>query len=276
MESPMDADTALALLDWQIDLGATEAIADAPVNRFELDPRPAKPTSSPSPQHAVDRGADPSAAARAARPQPVSAPGPDPVQAAREAARAAGDLDGLRAALLAYPHCDLKKGARNLVFADGAPDARVMIIGEAPGREEDARGLPFVGREGQLLDRMFAAIGMGRTEGAPLYITNVIPWRPPQSRDPKPEEIAMMLPFMQRHVELVAPDVVVLMGNISCQAGLGRRGIARLRGGWTTAYGRDALPMFPPAYLLSNPHAKRDAWQDLLALQARLATGNTP
>ena len=172
-----------------------------------------------------------------------------------------------------YPHCDLKMGARNLVFFDGNPAARVMIIGEAPGRDEDMQGKPFVGRAGQLLDRMLAAIGMARHADDParaVYITNVLPWRPPQNRDPTPEEIAMLLPFVQRHVELVDPELVVLMGNTSCQAGLGRRGITRLRGTWTQAYGRPALPMFHPAGLLRNPHNKRHAWADLLELQARL------
>ena len=168
---------------------------------------------------------------------------------------------------------DLKMGARNLVFFDGNPAARVMIIGEAPGRDEDMQGKPFVGRAGQLLDRMLAAIGMARHADDParaVYITNVLPWRPPQNRDPTPEEIAMLLPFVQRHVELVDPELVVLMGNTSCQAGLGRRGITRLRGTWTQAYGRPALPMFHPAGLLRNPHNKRHAWADLLELQARL------
>jgi DNA polymerase len=185
----------------------------------------------------------------------------------------AKDLDSLAEAVAAFDLCDLKRGARNTVFADGNPQARVMIIGEAPGREEDLQGRPFVGRAGQLLDRMFAAIGMGREAAHPesaLYITNILPWRPPQNREPKPEEIGMMLPFVERHVELADPEVLVLMGNISCQALLGRRGITRLRGKWTSALGRPALPMFHPAYLLRNPRAKREAWHDLLMLQARL------
>ena len=166
--------------------------------------------------------------------------------------------------------------SENLVFGEGPPGADVMIVGEAPGEDEDLSGRPFVGRAGQLLDRMLAAIDLGRDAQAvenAVYITNVLPWRPPQNRDPKPEEIAMLLPFLQRHVELVDPQVVVLMGNISCQAGLGRRGITRLRGNWAEAYGRPALPMFHPAYLLPNPHAKREAWADLLELKARLGAG---
>ena len=171
----------------------------------------------------------------------------------------------------AFSHCDLKLGASQLVFADGRPGARVMIVGEAPGRDEDRAGRPFVGRAGQLLDRMLAAIGLGRD--ASVYITNVMPWRPPQNRDPRPEEIAMMKPFLARHVALAAPDLLVLVGNISCQAVLGKRGITRLRGTWQEALGRPALPMLHPAYLLRQPLAKRETWADLLALQARLRDG---
>jgi len=151
----------------------------------------------------------------------------------------------------------------------------VMIVGEAPGREEDIEGRPFVGRAGQLLDKMFAAIGLGR--GAPdparaLYIANVLPWRPPGNRDPEPDEVAMMLPFVRRHIALAAPEVLVLMGNAPAGAILGRRGITRLRGIWTEALGLPVLPMLHPAYLLRNPAAKADAWADLLALQQRLRT----
>ena len=258
MESALDFHTARALLDWQIELGATEAIGDVPVNRYEVPEKVEKPAV---------------AQARAAAPAEAKV---DAVAEARAMAGKAQDLDGLRAAMAAFEHCELKRGARSLVFADGNPQARVMIIGEAPGRDEDREGRPFVGRAGQLLDRMLAAIGMDRKAeevARAVYITNVLPWRPPQNRDPKPEEIAMLLPFVERHVALVKPQVVVLMGNISCQAGLGRRGITRLRGTWTEAYGTPCLPMFHPAYLLRSPHAKREAWADLLTLQARLRSG---
>ena len=167
-------------------------------------------------------------------------------------------------------------GARNTVFADGKPAARVMIIGEAPGRDEDQKGLPFVGRAGHLLDKMFAAIGLSRQSPdaeAALYITNVLPWRPPGNRDPEPAEIAQMLPFLARHVDLADPDLIVLMGNAACSAALGKRGILRLRGTWAEAFGRPALPMTHPAYLLRNPAAKREAWADLLSLRARLDQG---
>jgi DNA polymerase len=258
----METHAALALLEWQIELGATEAIGDAPVNRFELaDPVPSPKASGSA--RAPDTAAD-------------AAPAADPVAEAEAAAAAAGDLAALRDAIAAYDRCDLKRGARNLVFADGNPAARVMILGEAPGRDEDLQGLPFVGRAGQLLDQMFAAIGLDRrspdAERA-VYITNVLPWRPPQNRDPSPEEIAMLMPFVRRHIELADPDVIVAMGNHACQGLLGRRGITRLRGRWDEALGKPVLPMFHPAYLLRNPHAKRDAWADLLMLQARLREG---
>ncbi len=197
----------------------------------------------------------------------------DAVALAQAAAEAAPDLDGLRAAMEAFEHCELKRGARQLVFADGQPEARVMIIGEAPGRDEDMEGKPFVGRAGQLLDLMFSHIGLSRENpdrDNALYITNVLPWRPPQNRDPKPEEMAMMLPFVQRHVALINPDLIVAMGNHACQALLGKRGITRLRGNWSEALGKPVLPMFHPAYLLRTPEAKREAWADLLDVQARL------
>lgn len=265
MDSALDFHTARALLEWQVELGATEAIGDAPVNRYELDAGPQKTSQ----EKTVSQGA-----AGAARAIPVApAQQSDPADVAQAMAASAGDLDALRQAIDAFELCDLKRGARSLVFADGNPSARVMIIGEAPGREEDSQGKPFVGRAGQLLDRMLAAIDMSRDGSNPeksVYITNVLPWRPPQNRDPKPEEIGMMLPFVARHVELVNPDVIVLMGNISCQAILGRRGITRLRGNWTQGLNKPVMPMFHPAYLLRQPAAKKHAWADLLELRAKL------
>ncbi|MGR3479196.1 uracil-DNA glycosylase [Salipiger marinus] len=257
MESGMDWHAAYAALAWQVELGADEAIGEAPVDRFAHEAAERAARAAPSPP--------PAAAALSARPVMAEA---DPVAEATAAARAATTLEELRAALDAYPHCDLKRGARNLVFADGTPQARVMIVGEAPGREEDQQGLPFVGRAGQLLDRMLGAIGLSRAQS--VYITNVLPWRPPQNRDPSAEEIAMMRPFVSRHIALVDPDLLVVMGNISCDALLGRRGISRLRGHWTEAEGRPALPMFHPAYLLRQPQMKRQTWADLLELQMKL------
>lgn len=259
MESS-DFHHALALLDWQIELGATEAIGDTPINRYEL---PEKLQAKPK---GVSAAVAPGGAPVAEK--------TDAVAVARNVASGAQDLDQLRGALAAFEHCDLKRGARNLVFSDGVAGAKVMIIGEAPGRDEDMQGRPFVGRAGQLLDRMLAAIDMGRDhQSAPVYITNVVPWRPPQNRDPSSDEIATMRPFVERHIALAKPEVLVIMGNISAQALLGKRGITRLRGQWVEAFGVPALPMFHPAYLLRNPSAKREAWADLLSLQARLHNG---
>lgn len=252
--SPEDA---LAALGWQIELGADEAIGEVPVNRYE------EPAAKPTPK------AEPKSEVMAT--VPVSKV--DPVEISRSGAKAADSLEALAEIMAAYDHCELKLGAKNFVFADGNPKARVMIVGEAPGRDEDIQGKPFVGRAGKLLDKMFGAIDMGRAHPDALnalYIANILPWRPPQNRDPSPQEMAMMLPFVERHVELVDPDILVLMGNISCGALLGRRGITRLRGKWTEALGRPCLPMFHPAYLLRNPAAKREAWADLLDLKACL------
>jgi DNA polymerase len=261
MESAMDYHTALALLEWQIELGADEALADAPIDRY---------AAAEEARKLAEVAPAPKAGAQTA---PAPKPKVDPVSVAKDMAARVRSLDELRAAMQQFDHCELKRGARNLVFCDGHAAARVMIIGEAPGRDEDREGRPFVGRAGQLLDRMLDAIGMDRRSDDPaqaVYITNVLPWRPPQNRDPKPEEIQMLLPFLRKHVALVKPDFVVLMGNISCQAGLGKRGITRLRGQWSEAYGTPALPMFHPAYLLRQPQAKREAWADLLSLKARL------
>ncbi len=257
MDSAEQYYEAKAALEWQVELGADEAIGDEPIDRYELVAEAPKP--------------------KVAKAKPATAPIPmvevDAVAVAKAAAAGAADLAGLEAALAAFELCELKRGARNLVFADGSPQARVMIIGEAPGRDEDREGKPFVGRAGMLLDRMLAAIDLGRAGPEPaasVYITNILPWRPPQNRDPSPEEIAMLRPFVERHIELVAPDLIVLMGNISCLAMLGRKGITRMRGNWEQVLGRPALPMFHPAYLLRSPHAKREAWADLLNLKARL------
>jgi DNA polymerase len=245
----------LAALAWQLELGADEAIAEAPVNRFEVV-APGPPTLAAPPSPAAPAEEDGGSAALAA---------------------GCGDLAALRAAMAGFEGCTLKRGARNLVFADGNPRARVMLIGEAPGRDEDLAGLPFVGRSGQLLDRMLAAIGLFRKAEDPaaaVYITNVLPWRPPQNRDPAGDEAAMLLPFLFRHIELARPQVLVLIGNASVRAVLGTEvGITRLRGRWAEWRGLPVLPMLHPAYLLRNPEAKREAWADLLALKARLDHG---
>ena len=251
-----DWHAALAALAWQVEAGADETILDTPINRYELAAEARKLQAARTPT------------AVAAAPA-----GADPVALARAAADAAPSLPALREAIAAFEHCELKKGARSTVFADGNPKARVLILGEAPGADEDREGRPFVGRAGQMLDRMFAAIGLSRTSPdteTALYITNVLPWRPPGNRDPEPAEIAMLLPFLERHIALAKPDVIVAMGNTPLFALTGAKGILRARGSWSQALGKPVLPMTHPAYLLRTPAAKREAWADLLSLQARL------
>lgn len=255
MESALDWHSAFALLDWQVELGADEAIGDTPVDRFALAEQPVAKTPAPAPEQVVQRKEI------------------DAVEVARQAATGATDLGALKQALGQFEHCELKRGARSLVFADGHPAARVLILGDAPDRDADGKGRPFVGPLGDLLDRMLAAIDLNRASkdaATAVYLTNVLPWRPPQNRDPQPEEIAMLLPFVQRHIDLVNPEFIVLMGNMACGAALGEQGITRLRGTWVEAFGRPALPMFHPDHLLRNTVAKRDAWADLLSLKVRL------
>jgi len=277
MDSVTDPSTALALLEWQVELGADEAICDAPIDRYALPmdvPRMTAQTGSAKANlPATAKAAPPALPETLTKDAATALAIAQAIDVARHAAAAASDLGSLAAAMAAYEHCELKRGARNLVFADGNPAARVMIIGEAPGRDEDQEGRPFVGKAGQLLDRMFAAIGLSRTSPDPqtaLYITNVMPWRPPSNRTPEPGEIAMMLPFLLRHIALIGPDVIVLMGNTPCQALLGQGGITRIRGQWTMAQGFPTLPMLHPAYLFRQPLAKRESWADLLAIQAHL------
>lgn len=253
-----DWHASLAALAWQVEAGADEACGDVPVNRYEL---------------AVEAPKVAAPAKAAVSSPPASQSAGDPVAVARALAAAAQTLDDLREAMADFDLCELKRGARNTVFSDGNPSARVLVLGEAPGREEDLEGRPFVGRAGQLLDRMFAAIGLSRTSPdaeTSLYITNVMPWRPPGNRDPEAAEIAMMRPFVERHIALADPEVIVVMGNTPLEALTGTRGILRARGTWTEALGKPILPMTHPAYLLRTPDAKREAWADLLALQARL------
>jgi DNA polymerase len=192
--------------------------------------------------------------------------------AAREAARSAASLEELRAILDRFEGCALRTGATQLVFADGNPHARVMFVGEAPGRDEDIEGRPFVGRSGKLLDRMMAAIGLDRTSA---YIANVVPWRPPGNRTPTPQESAICLPFTLRQIELVDPDVLVCLGNPSTQTLLStKEGITRTRGRWfpfhTGTREIRAIPTFHPAFLLRNPLSKRLAWRDFMAIKKAL------
>ena len=194
------------------------------------------------------------------------------VERARELATGAADLAALKAVVESFDGCNLKFTARSTVFADGNPQARIMLIGEAPGRDEDEQGLPFVGRSGQLLDKMLAAIGLDRTK---VYITNVLPWRPPGNRTPTSAETDICLPFVERHIELVAPDLLVFVGGSSAKTMLRTTtGIMSLRGKWqqVSIGGREipAMPCLHPAYLLRTPNHKALAWRDLLAIQAKL------
>lgn len=268
MESALDHRSARALLNWHIELGADECIQDSPINRYELPDTAPVSLRKPAVLPVLPAQSAPS------RPQIIALVRVDAVAEAQHAAGAATDLAALRAAMEAFAHSDLKRGARNFVFADGIPGARVMIVGEAPGREEDLEGRPFAGRAGELLDRMLAAIGLARdaTEsGQAVYLTNVLPWRSRQNRDPETAEIAMMRPFLERHIALARPELLILMGNQACDALLHRKGISRLRGIWAEAVGLPVLPMFHPEYLLRNPAAKREVWADLLEVKARLA-----
>lgn len=208
------------------------------------------------------------------RPQSAAVPDGAQVARARELAREARTLDELREQLAVFDGCNLKFTAKNLVFADGNPEADLMFVGEAPGRDEDIEGLPFVGRSGQLLNRMLSAIGRDRQSA---YIANVIPWRPPGNRTPTPIETEICRPFIERQIELAAPKVLVTLGNPSTRTLLNTQvGIMRMRGNWQehrTADGR-AIPTMPtlhPAYLLRNPSAKKLAWRDFLEIKARLA-----
>jgi DNA polymerase len=256
-------------LAWQIELGATEAIGEAPCDRF------AESAAPPAPQLAAPR-----VPARAAGAPADARPGPDPAQAGegdtRALAAAARTLEELAEAMRGFEGSPLKKGARSFVFCDGVPGARVMVIGEAPGGDEDRIGKPFVGRAGQLLDRMLAAIGLSRTAPAPesaVYITNILPWRPPGNRTPSEEEALLFLPFVERHIELAGPDFILSLGNTPTKALLGTStGIKRMRGHWVrhAATGLPLLPSFHPAYLLRSPADKRLAWRDLLSLRAAL------
>ncbi len=276
MDLDLDPAAARAALDWLLELGADEAIGEAPVDRTALPEIPPWAAARPEAQGAPRRSAPP-APSPAPGPAPSPAPGPLPAaspaaDAARRLAEGAQDLAALAAAMEGFD-CELKAGARRFVFADGTPGAPLMVVGEAPGREEDVEGRPFVGEAGRLLDRMLAAIGRDRADPHPAraaYIANLLPWRPPGNRAPTPPEIDRWRPFLVRHVELAAPRFVLLMGNTPCLALLGRGGITKIRGAWGEAAGRPALPSFHPAYLLRNPPAKREAWADLLLLQARL------
>jgi uracil-DNA glycosylase len=280
-----------ALLDWYRDAGVDEAVGETAIDWLDRGNRlpgqgfqlpSARPPDRPVPR-APQAPSPPSPAAPLQRAAPSPAvprqfPGTAPdvaVMAARTAAREASTLDDLAARLAGFDGCALKATAKNLCFYRGAPQARLMLIGEAPGREEDLEGKPFVGRAGQLLDKMLAGIGLAETH---VHITNIVYWRPPGNRTPTPQEAQVCRPFLERQIELVAPDIVVLLGGAAAKHVLEvADGIMRIRGKW-----RDieigsaklrAIATLHPAYLLRTPAAKRQAWRDLLAIASALRTG---
>ncbi|WP_045365204.1 uracil-DNA glycosylase [Methyloceanibacter caenitepidi] len=262
------------LLEWYAAMGVDEAIGDAPVDRF------AASATSPQPQ-------EPAAKVRRPDPRPASkAPPTTPPRAKRPAgpppqANTPGPtLDGietlaaLEEAAAAFDGCPLKRTAKTTCFARGSEQAKVMLIGEAPGRDEDLQGKPFVGRAGKLLDKMLSSIGLDETS---VYITNTIYWRPPGNRTPTPQEIASCAPFLTRQIELLKPEVIVLLGGAAAKSMLETsEGIMRLRGKWKLYHAKDrdipTLATLHPAYLLRSPEAKRYAWRDLLMLKEKLST----
>lgn len=247
----MKHEDARSLLRWYQHMGIHYAVSDEPFNRREHSMKKSTIISSDS---------------------PVGVPIKDPNL--RQDVAACQTLADLRHLMTNFNGCDLKKGATHLVFADGNPQASLMLIGEAPGAEEDKQGLPFVGLSGQLLDRMLATIGLDRRS---LYIANIIPWRPPGNRQPTATEIAMCLPFVEKHIALVAPQLLVFLGGVAAKTLLQTtEGIVRLRGRWqqyTNPYLSRAIPAlatFHPAYLLRSPAQKSLVWQDLLQVQKQL------
>ena len=276
--APAPAGGDAAALRWLVEMGADEAVEEAARDRFAAPP----PTPAPSTPAAPAAFAPAAAPPRPPRAAPAGLPSTGMlIEEARAAAAAAGDLAALAGAVAAFDGCALKRTAKNTVFADGNPEADLMLVGEAPGAEEDRRGLPFVGPAGRLLDLMLAAIGRGRETAR---IGNVLFWRPPGNRTPSSEEIALCRPFVDRHIALVRPRVLVCVGGIAAKSLLAQSaGITRLRGRWyrfsaglaapgETVEEIDATALFHPAYLLRQPAHKRHAWHDLLRIRDRLIT----
>ena len=230
------------LLEWYTHMGADELIGEVPINRTIAHARP-----------------------------PIESPIILPPKLSLGEINNLGDL---RQALLAFDGCSLRQGANQLVFADGDPEARIMFVGEAPSAEEDRLGLPFMGQEGRLLEKMLAAIGLKREN---IYLSNIVPWRPPGNRPPNAREVAALLPFIERQIELVDPEILVLLGQTAAQAILAKNeSIGRLRGGWheyaTPGLSRPlaAIATFHPTYLLNTPSRKREVWQDFLQIKHKL------
>lgn len=260
---PLNHDEMLSVLDWYRAAGVDIAVGEEPVDRFAQRPPP----------RVMPQAIAPNNHQAAQQVHQATAPlGGDPAEA-RSLAASAKTLDELQTLLGAYDGCGLKLRATQLVFADGNPQAKIMLIGEAPGAEEDRQGKPFVGKSGQLLDRMLGAIGLDRTK---VYIANTVPWRPPGNRTPTPEEMALCLPFLHRQVELVAPRLVMTLGGPAMQTVFETtNGIIKMRGKWSPVnigkHQVDAIPTLHPAYLLRNPPAKQQAWRDMLSLKLKIA-----
>lgn len=264
------------LLAFYAEAGVDDALTDEPVDRFlQTEQRPAAPVrQAEQAQSSATASRQPERMQQPAMPMaPIAVPDEAQVALARQRAATAASLDELRRHMAEFEGCNLKFTAKNLVFGDGNPEADIMLVGEAPGRDEDLEGLPFVGRSGQLLDRMLAAIGLDRTK---VYIANMVPWRPPGNRNPTPEELALCSPFLHRQVELVAPTLLVTLGNVPTQSLFATSlGITRMRGQWKSltvnSLTLPALPTLHPAYLLRTPASKAMAWQDMLSLKAAMA-----
>ncbi|MBN9091231.1 MAG: uracil-DNA glycosylase [Reyranella sp.] len=266
-----------ALLRWYVEQGVDEAIGEEPIDRFAAPP-PAPAVAAVAPSPPAARAPTPLRAPPSPPPAQTRAPvpleSPQLVEDARTLADGCSTLAELEAAIRGFEGCALKRTAKNTVFADGTPGAPVMIVGEAPGADEDRLGKPFVGVSGQLMDRMMASIGLTRDGG--FYITNILFWRPPGNRTPTTAEQGMCLAFTRRHIELAKPKVLVLAGGVAVKAVLDTtEGITRLRGKWTGYTLGDGtviptMPTFHPAYLLRTPASKRQSWQDLLAIDKKL------
>jgi uracil-DNA glycosylase len=272
---PLSAPQAMEALRWWIRVGVTDALDDAPHNRFaESLAGDADRRSGPSVSESMRQSLPAMSEAGSRAPQNVSgSKSPDAESSARMLAEAATDLEALRSVIADFDSCALKRTATQLVFADGVPGSRVMVVGEAPGGDEDRIGRPFVGRAGQLLDRMLNAIGLDRQQ---IYVANVVPWRPPGNRTPTPQETLICLPFIERQIQLADPEYLVCLGGSAVRALLGvEGGIMRARGSWF-AYPRQgarqipALAMLHPAFLLRQPAHKRFAWADMRALASAL------
>lgn len=263
-----DISPAAALLDWYRAMGVDEAIEDSPVDWFAA----AEKTRLAAKATPVRKSPETTPPPSEPRPGFASVAPDEAVMDAEKRAASAKTLEELEQSLSEFNGCPLKATARKMCFRRGSNKARIMLIGEGPGRDEDVQGLPFVGRAGKLLDKMLAAISLSEDD---VYITNIVYWRPPGNRNPTPLEVQACLPFLNRQAELLDPDFLVLIGAPASQHLLGTtQGITKIRGAWRDCElggkTRRALPMLHPAYLLRTPAAKRLAWRDLLTLKAAL------